>query len=143
MNRLTQQHVLKREKGQNVQGSKAIQECKGVEALLQELKSHDELPCVLFMFSKARINSLAQGMEKVTLTTREESKRIGAFIENCLKRKVNESDRQLPQFVTMKGLLKRGLGVHHGDLLPIMKEIVEMLFSQGLVKLSNQDLGSG
>ena len=29
----------------------------------------------------------------------------------------------------------RGIGVHHGDLLTIGKEIVEILFSEGLVKV--------
>ena len=32
-------------------------------------------------------------------------------------------------------LLVRGVAVHHGDLLPIGKEIVEILFSEGLVKV--------
>lgn len=36
----------------------------------------------------------------------------------------------------MSELLRRGLGVHHSGILPILKEIVEMLFSRGLVKVS-------
>lgn len=35
----------------------------------------------------------------------------------------------------MSELLRRGLGVHHSGILPILKEIVEMLFSRGLVKV--------
>lgn len=35
----------------------------------------------------------------------------------------------------MTEMLLRGFGVHHGGLLPIMKECVEMLFSEGLVKM--------
>lgn len=58
-----------------------------------ELKKSDELPCVLFMFSKAKINALAMGMDKLVLTTRDESKKIGAFIDNCLKRKLRHSDQ--------------------------------------------------
>jgi len=30
--------------------------------------------------------------------------------------------------------MRRGLAVHHAGLLPIMKEVVEMLFCQGYVK---------
>jgi antiviral helicase SKI2 len=37
----------------------------------------------------------------------------------------------------MKDMLQRGVGVHHGGLLPIIKEMVEMLFARGLVKVSN------
>jgi ATP-dependent RNA helicase DOB1 len=31
--------------------------------------------------------------------------------------------------------LKRGIGVHHGGLLTILKEIVEILFGEGLIKV--------
>ena len=35
----------------------------------------------------------------------------------------------------MKDILKRGIGIHHGGLLPIVKEMVEILFSRGLCKV--------
>lgn len=35
----------------------------------------------------------------------------------------------------MRDLLSRGIGVHHSGLLPIVKEIVELLFQRGLVKV--------
>ena len=35
----------------------------------------------------------------------------------------------------MRDLLSRGIGVHHGGLLPIVKEVVEILFARGLVKI--------
>lgn len=35
----------------------------------------------------------------------------------------------------MSELLERGIGVHHSGVLPLLKEVVEMLFSQGLVKV--------
>ena len=31
-------------------------------------------------------------------------------------------------------LLKRGIGIHHSGLLPILKETIEILFSEGLIK---------
>ena len=33
-------------------------------------------------------------------------------------------------------IMKKGFAIHHGDLLPIVKEIVEILFSQGLIKVN-------
>jgi antiviral helicase SKI2 len=35
----------------------------------------------------------------------------------------------------MQTLLKRGIGVHHSGILPILKEVVEMLFQEELVKV--------
>lgn len=44
-------------------------------------------------------------------------------------------DKNLPQILHMRSLLSKGIGVHHGGLLPIVKEIVEILFARGLVKV--------
>lgn len=35
----------------------------------------------------------------------------------------------------MLPLLKRGIGVHHSGLLPILKEVIEILFQEGLLKV--------
>ena len=35
----------------------------------------------------------------------------------------------------MLPLLKRGIGIHHSGLLPILKEVIEILFQEGLVKV--------
>lgn len=39
------------------------------------------------------------------------------------------------QVLQMQDLCKRGLAVHHSGILPILKEVVEMLFQQGFVKV--------
>jgi superfamily II RNA helicase len=40
------------------------------------------------------------------------------------------------QVSNMLPLLKRGIGVHHSGLLPILKEVIEILFQEGLIKVS-------
>jgi len=47
---------------------------------------------------------------------------------------LSEDDQQLPQVEALLPLLKRGIGIHHSGLLPILKEIVEILFAEGLIK---------
>ncbi|KAJ5666990.1 hypothetical protein N7462_011399 [Penicillium macrosclerotiorum] len=56
------------------------------------------------------------------------------FIEKSLTR-LKPEDRTLPQILRLRELLGRGIAVHHGGLLPIMKEIVEILFAKSLVKV--------
>ena len=38
-------------------------------------------------------------------------------------------------------LLKRGIGIHHSGLLPILKETIEILFSEGLIKVYHYIIG--
>lgn len=39
------------------------------------------------------------------------------------------------QVLQMEELCKRGFAVHHSGILPILKEVVELLFQQGYVKI--------
>ena len=49
-------------------------------------------------------------------------------------KRLSPKDASLPQVVNTCEMVKRGIGVHHGGLLPILKEMVEILFSRNLIK---------
>ncbi|XP_033719941.1 superkiller complex protein 2 isoform X3 [Tursiops truncatus] len=102
-------------------------------SLLASLRTRAQLPVVVFTFSRGRCDEQASGLTSLDLTTSSEKSEIHLFLQRCLAR-LRGSDRQLPQVLHMSELLHRGLGVHHSGILPILKEIVEMLFSRGLVK---------
>ena len=70
----------------------------------------------------------------VDLTTALEKGRIHRFIDKSLS-KLSNSDRQIRQVKEVIGMLKKGFGVHHSGILPILKEITEILFAEGLVKI--------
>jgi ATP-dependent RNA helicase DOB1 len=48
---------------------------------------------------------------------------------------LNEDDKNLPQVKNILPLLMKGIGIHHGGLLPILKETIEILFGEGLIKI--------
>lgn len=48
---------------------------------------------------------------------------------------LSEQDRRLPHIHAILPMLKRGVGVHHSGLLPILKEVIEILFQEGLIKV--------
>ncbi|KAH9825135.1 NUC185 domain-containing protein [Melampsora americana] len=98
------------------------------------LKKQDLLPVVAFTFSKRRCEDNASSMPNTDLCTAKEKSEIHVIIERSLKR-LNDSDKKLPQILRMRDMLSRGVGVHHGGLLPIVKELVEILFTRGLVKV--------
>ncbi len=49
--------------------------------------------------------------------------------------RLSPKDQCLPQVIKTVEMVKRGIGVHHGGLLPILKEMVEILFSRNLIKI--------
>lgn len=102
--------------------------------LVGMLKKKELLPVVAFTFSKKRCEANATSMPNTDLCSAKEKSEVHIVVERSLTR-LSDSDRKLPQILKMKDLLSRGVAVHHGGLLPIVKEIVEILFSRGLVKV--------
>lgn len=63
-----------------------------------------------------------------------ERREIKEFKKKALLR-LDEQDRQLPQVENLCKLLDRGLGFHHAGMIPILKEMVEILFTDGYLKV--------
>jgi ATP-dependent RNA helicase DOB1 len=91
-------------------------------------------PAIVFSFSKKECEAFAQQMSKMSLNSEEHSKLVEQVFNNAMDSLADE-DRSLPQVDAMLPYLKKGIGFHHGGLLPILKEVVEILFAEGLVKI--------
>lgn len=102
--------------------------------LVQHLKKQTLLPACIFVFSKKRCEENADALSNQDFCNATEKSHIHMIIERSIAR-LKPEDRQLPQIVRLRELLSRGIAVHHGGLLPIVKEMVEILFAQTLVKV--------
>lgn len=70
----------------------------------------------------------------MSFATDAERVEIKKFIKKALQR-LCEQDRDLPQVVSLCSLLEKGIGFHHAGMLTLLKEMVEILFSDGLLKV--------
>ncbi|KAI0196352.1 DSHCT domain-containing protein [Astrocystis sublimbata] len=102
--------------------------------LVQFLRKQSLLPACIFVFSKKRCEENADALSNQDFCTAQEKSHIHMIIQKSIAR-LRPEDRVLPQIIRMRELLGRGIAVHHGGLLPIVKEIVEILFAQTLVKV--------
>lgn len=102
--------------------------------LINYLKAKDLLPAVIFVFSKKRCEEYADWLQGVNFCTNKEKSQIHMFIEKSITR-LKKEDRELPQILKIRELLSRGIAVHHGGLLPIVKELIEILFAKGLIRV--------
>lgn len=103
---------------------------------IEQLKKKNLLPTVVFSFSRKKCEDLAYGLQGTVelVEEREIKHKIKAFIHKSVSR-LSGSDRNLPQVVSVGTILESGIGIHHSGLLPIVKEMVEILFSKGYVKI--------
>uniref|UniRef100_A0A0K0CVP4 Helicase ATP-binding domain-containing protein n=1 Tax=Angiostrongylus cantonensis TaxID=6313 RepID=A0A0K0CVP4_ANGCA len=102
--------------------------------LIDFLRTNEQLPMVVFVFSRKRCDENAQALSSVDLTTEVEKFHIQTFFSQCTSR-LKGSDKKLPQVHLVKDLCLRGFAVHHSGILPILKEVVELLFQKGYVKV--------
>ncbi|GAA97188.1 uncharacterized protein L969DRAFT_607201 [Mixia osmundae IAM 14324] len=91
-------------------------------------------PVIVFAFSKRECESLALQMSKLEFNTEDEKAMVADVFNNAIAA-LSDDDRTLPQIEHILPLLKRGIGIHHGGLLPILKEVIEILFQEGLIKV--------
>ncbi|KAK9168229.1 hypothetical protein Syun_000369 [Stephania yunnanensis] len=103
-------------------------------SLISKLSKNSLLPVIIFCFSKNRCDKSADNLPGTDLTSSSEKSAIRIFCDKAFSR-LKGSDRNLPQVVRVQNLLRRGIGVHHAGLLPIVKEVVEMLFCRGVIKV--------
>jgi len=127
-----QQHkerVFLREPGQVIkQDEKSTSFVDRMNKLINSL----DLPALFFVFSRKVCVSLAKSVSS-NLIDSSDSASVRHIVKFHLhKYPYLETSTQYHELLT---LLEKGVAYHHSGLLPILKEIVEILFSKGFIKV--------
>jgi superfamily II RNA helicase len=85
------------------------------------------------VFSRKDCERYAKLVEH-TLISSSDTASVKHILDFHLHRYGEELQR-LPQYHTLRSLLEKGIAFHHSGLLPVLKEIVEILFGKGLVRV--------
>ena len=103
--------------------------------VLERLDREGLLPAITFIFSRAGCEAAVEQCLRsgLRLTTAEEREAIRGHVEARTADLPREDLRVLGYWEWLEAL-QRGLAAHHAGLLPTFKEVVEELFSAGLVK---------
>jgi ATP-dependent RNA helicase DOB1 len=101
--------------------------------VVRTIMDKDLAPVIVFSFSKKDCEAYALAMAKLDFNTADEKDSVEEVFNNAID-VLCEEDKKLPQVEHVLPLLKRGIGIHHGGLLPIIKETIEILFGEGLIK---------
>ncbi|KAH7320821.1 rRNA-processing arch domain-containing protein [Stachybotrys elegans] len=91
-------------------------------------------PVIVFNFSKRECENMALSISHLSLNDDSEKAMVKRVFSNAIE-SLSEQDRELPQIINLLPLLERGVGVHHSGLLPILKETIEILFQESLIKV--------
>jgi antiviral helicase SKI2 len=95
------------------------------------------LPAIAFVFSRKHVELCAHDIHvgllefdsKVGYTVRRECEQIIRKLPNF------QEYLELPEYNSLVSLLEKGIGIHHSGMIPILREIVELMISKKYIKL--------
>ena len=104
---------------------------------LKYLTENEMTPAICYVFSIRKLEDCAREVttnllefdSKIPYTIRRECEQILRKLPNF------EEYLHTPEYVHLVSLLEKGVAMHHSKMLPILREIVEILFAKGYIKV--------
>lgn len=105
--------------------------------LAEYLVEKEMLPALCYVFSRKQLEKYA---EEITTNLLEFDSKVPYIVdrecEQIVRKLPNyEEYLHLPEYINTVKLLRKGVGVHHAGMIPILREMTELLFSRGFIKI--------
>ena len=101
------------------------------------LKENDMLPAIVFVFSRKNVELFAK---EITANLLEDDSKIPYIVkrecDQIIRKLPNYQEyMNLPEYHNVVSLLEKGIGIHHSGMIPILREIVELMISKKYIKV--------
>jgi len=109
-----------------------------LNAIIKYLYQENMLPAICFVFSRLNVEKYANQIQ-VNLFDEEDAHIPSIIPEECDKiiRKLPnyEEYKQLDEYVQLVKLMSKGVAIHHSGMMPILREMVEIIFGKRYIKV--------
>lgn len=109
-----------------------------LDNLVRYLKANNMLPAICFIFSRKHVE---QAAKECSFCLFEEDSGIPVLIERecqhiLMSKLPNYKEYlELPEYIEIVKLLEKGIAIHHAGIMPVLREMIELLFEKGYIKL--------
>ena len=109
-----------------------------INQCIKQLKENGMLPALIFVLSKKNIEIMAReitiplldlDVDDVPQTLRRECEKIIRKLPN------HKEIFSLDEYQHSIALLEKGIAIHHAGVLPVIREMIEILFGKGYIKI--------
>ena len=107
-----------------------------LQKICEYLLENNLLPGISFILSRKMIEKMGNTLH-INLHTDEKMIHTAAKTsENIMRRFRNSSEyTSLEEYKRLVKMFERGIGIHHSGMLPVFRELVEIMFEQGYIKM--------
>ena len=109
-----------------------------LNSLIDYLFKNEMLPALCFVFSRNNVEKYASEIN-VNLFSYDDAHHPSIIRDQCqkiIKKIPNYIDIvRLPEYEFIVSLLEKGIAIHHSGVLPILREMVEILYGKGYIKV--------
>ncbi|NBV84531.1 hypothetical protein EBR57_10505, partial [bacterium] len=101
------------------------------------LRDRGMLPAIFFVFSRKLVETCAQ---EITVPVLEDDSKVSYTVarecEQILRKLPNFHEyMQMPEYRLVVSLLEKGIGIHHSGMIPILREMVELMIAKKYIKI--------
>jgi superfamily II RNA helicase len=108
-----------------------------INQVVKLLVENEMLPALCYVFSRKQVDLCAK---ELTTNVLEIDSKIPSIVghecEQIIRKLPNYNEYlNLPEYLTLVTLLEKGIATHHSGMMPILREIVELMFMKGYIKV--------
>lgn len=103
----------------------------------EHMVENQMLPALCFVLSRAQLEIAAHEVTTGLLEFDSKVPYTAAYeCEQIIRKLPNYKEYlELPEYISMVKLIEKGIAIHHSGILPVLKEMVELLYARGFIKL--------
>lgn len=110
-----------------------------LNGLVNHLYNENLLPAIAFVLSRKNVELFAAEIESNLFEKDECPPPIEYECRQILYKKLSvktaQEIMQLPEYINIIHLLNKGIAIHHAGIMPILREMVELLFEKNYIRL--------
>lgn len=108
-----------------------------LNSLVGYLYENNLLPAICFIFSR---NQVEQAAREISFSLYDTDSKLPMTIEHECRRIIQRLPNykeyiELPEYRMLISLLQKGIAIHHAGMLPVFREMIELLFAKNYIKL--------
>ena len=95
-------------------------------------------PAICFVYSRRQVEEMASELETVVLEDDSKVRYLVHYECETILRRALPNWREytaLPEYTFILSLLEKGVAIHHAGLLSVFREMIELVFTKGYIKI--------